>query len=81
MRQTIAKLTGHPNARCFAILVVFCSVGSFIQYNYRPVDFTLYSNKLAFQDHHAYFVNSYKLNVSNGILEMKGANLMIFDDN
>ena len=72
MRHTIAKLTAHPNSRCFAILAVFCIIGSFAQYYYWPIDSTLYSNKFPFQDHHAYFVNSYKLNVSNGILEMKG---------
>ena len=56
----------------FVVILTLCSICCFIAY-YRPsFDFAWYSKRFIYQDNHDYFVKSYRLQSSEGIMEMTG---------
>ena len=76
MWQAISKRSRQTHSQYIAVLVIISiALGSllgFILFYDMSLDSLWYSKRLSSQDTHDYFVKSYKLHVSDGILEMEG---------
>ena len=71
----ISKRTGHLHLKCVAHFAIILTLGSllcFMAYYNMLIDSSWYSKMFSSQGTHDYFVKSYQLHVSDGILEMKG---------
>ena len=75
MWYAIAKLTRQPFSNCIVILAIMFTIGLSTQYFYTSIDTTWYPNTYNFKDIYDNIVKSYKFNVSDVVLEMKGYNL------